>query len=899
MAFHRPYHFEDGSRAARPRRMLPNAMSNSLTDWTHRVCGMVALVVLAAIWLSLASWSQSDPSFSHATQSPALNWLGRPGSYIADALIQPFGLLCIAVLIAPTLWAFALATGARRSSVKSRVFGWALGTLSLTAIASALPTLASWPLRYGYGGFAGDTLIRALEPLASNAQPEYGVPIMVAMFAILGSALMALALGIKPKFTFERTRAATQARQQRTERAHTLYVPPQDQAPTMQPAPAPRQAPKRSTQPASEMPLDQPAPSRGRFELTEIPVNEDDGYNEVYGYDAPPIDPEFEAFTEAASSNIAARFAPTIVDPVNVPRSYRDALTATFTAPPTAHAAPAVWPVHHHAEPQSHFEQAQLEQAWPTHNALVPMGHFQSNELTTTSAYKRPSLNLLERPITTKHATSYAASMMRGNARLLEDVLADFGITGTVRDIKPGPVVTLYEVEPARGTKAARIISLASDIARAMGVVSARIAIIPGRSVIGVELPNQLRETVYLRDIFDGEAWRATMDILPIALGKTITGEPVVADLARMPHLLVAGTTGSGKSVGINAMILSLIYKHGPEDCRLLMIDPKMLELSVYNGIPHLLTPVVTDPHKAITALSWCVTEMEERYKRMASLGVRNIDVFNNRVRNAKKRGEMLARTVQTGFDAKTGEAMYVKEEMTLEPMPYIVIVVDEFADLMAVAGKEIEASVARLAQMARAAGIHLIMTTQRPTVDIITGAIKANMPARVSYKVASKIDSRTILNGEGAETLLGNGDLLFTPGSGDPVRVHGPFVSDEEVEAVADSLRQQGVPRYVPGLTDEPRLTAGPKPTKARRSTAKSKTSAASEDALYDRAVAIVVRDRRASVSHLQKRLDISQAWATSIMARLEADGVITDANASGHHAILVGIPGGKTDAA
>ncbi len=898
MAFHRPYRFEDGPRRPRQRRMLPNAMSNSLADWIQKVGGIVALIVLTAAWLSLASWSQSDPSFSHATLAPAANWLGRPGAYIADALIQPFGLLCIACLIAPTLWAFALATGARRSAFTGRALCWFVGTLHLAALASAMPTLASWQLRYGYGGFVGDTVFRALEPVARHVQPEFGAPIIVALLGVFGGVLMALALGAKFTPTFARAHTKTAARQQRTEQAHTLYVPALDQAPVIQPAMTPIWTPQRAHQPVPELPLAQPAPTRGRYELDELPNNEDDGYNDVYGYDAPPIDADFEAFTEAASSNIAARFAPTIVDPINVPRSYRDTLTATFTAP-SAHVAPAVWPVHHYAQPQPLSEQAQLQQAWPTQNALVPMGHFQSNELTTTATYKRPSLNLLERPATTKHATSYAASMMRGNARLLEDVLADFGITGTVRDIKPGPVVTLYEVEPARGTKAARIISLASDIARAMGVASARIAIIPGRSVIGVELPNQLRETVYLRDIFDGEAWRATMDILPIALGKTITGEPVVADLARMPHLLVAGTTGSGKSVGINAMILSLIYKHGPEDCRLLMIDPKMLELSVYNGIPHLLTPVVTDPHKAITALSWCVTEMEERYKRMASLGVRNIDVFNNRVRNAKKRGERLARTVQTGFDTTTGEALYVKEEMTLEPMPYIVIVVDEFADLMAVAGKEIEASVARLAQMARAAGIHLIMTTQRPTVDIVTGAIKANMPARVSYKVASKIDSRTILNGEGAETLLGNGDLLFASGSGDPVRVHGPFVSDEEVEAVADSLRQQGVPRYVPGLTDEPRVVAGPKPTKTRKSTAKAKTGAASEDALYDRAVAIVVRDRRASVSHLQKRLDISQAWATSLMARLEADGVITDANASGQHAILVGLPGGKTGAA
>ena len=416
--------------------------------------------------------------------------------------------------------------------------------------------------------------------------------------------------------------------------------------------------------------------------------------------------------------------------------------------------------------------------------------------------WKRPSLNLLKRPPAAKPGPEFTQTVMRGNARLLEDVLADFGVKGEVKDIKPGPVVTLYELEPSRGTKSSRVIGLADDIARSMSVVSVRAAVVPGRNAIGLELPNVRREPVLLREIFEADAYKTNEFALPLALGKSIGGEPVVADLARMPHLLVAGTTGSGKSVGVNAMVLSLLYRHAPEDCRLMMIDPKMLELSVYNGIPHLLTPVVTDPHKAVAALNWAVGEMEERYKRMASLSVRNIDMFNNRVRNAKKRGEILARTVQTGFD-KSGQAVFEKQKMDLEPLPHIVIVVDEFADLMSVAGKDVEVVVQRLAQMARAAGIHLIMATQRPSVDVITGTIKANFPTRISFKVTSKIDSRTILNEQGAEQLLGQGDMLYSTGAGQIVRVHGAFVSDEEVEAVANALRRQGPPNYVDGIAE------------------------------------------------------------------------------------------------
>ena len=495
-------------------------------------------------------------------------------------------------------------------------------------------------------------------------------------------------------------------------------------------------------------------------------------------------------------------------------------------------------------------------------------------------AYRAPALSLLRRPTASKAAPELTQTVLRGTARLLEEVLADFSIKGEVREIKPGPVITLFELEPARGTKSSRVVALAEDIARSMSVTSARAAVVPGRNVIGIELPNVRRETVYLREILESETFRSSDAVLPLALGKSINGEPIVADLARMPHLLVAGTTGSGKSVGVNAMVLSLLYRRSPEECRLLMIDPKMLELSVYNGIPHLLTPVVTDPLKAVAALNWVVAEMEERYKRMASLAVRNIEAFNARVRQAQSRGEVLARTVHTGFDPETGQALYETQEMQSETMPYIVVVVDEFADLMIVAGKEIEMAVQRLAQMARAAGIHLIMATQRPSVDIVTGTIKANFPARISFKVASKIDSRTILNEQGAEALLGQGDMLYSLGSGQTVRAHGPFVADEEVERIADVLRRLGQPRYVEGITETPvGDDAGDEEA----------SGGEGDDDLYDKAVAIVMRDRKASTSYLQRRLAIGYNRAADLVERMERDGLIGPANNVGRREILV----------
>jgi S-DNA-T family DNA segregation ATPase FtsK/SpoIIIE len=497
--------------------------------------------------------------------------------------------------------------------------------------------------------------------------------------------------------------------------------------------------------------------------------------------------------------------------------------------------------------------------------------------------FKRPAPAMLKRSPPSKSGSEFSQTVLRGTARLLEDVLADFGVKGEVRDIKPGPVVTLFELEPARGTKATRIMALADDIARSMSATSARVAVIPGRNVIGIELPNSRRDTVGLRELIESPAFASADGVLPLTLGRSIGGEPVIADLARMPHLLVAGTTGSGKSVGVNAMILSILFRHTPDQCRFLMIDPKMLELSIYDGIPHLLTPVVTDPQKAVGALNWVVAEMEERYKRMSKLSVRNIEAFNTRVKSASERGEQLGRTVQTGFDPGTGQPIYEREDMDLAPMAYIVVVVDEFADLMITAGKDIETAVQRLAQKARAAGIHLIMATQRPSVDIITGTIKANFPTRISFRVASKIDSRTILNEQGAEQLLGQGDMLYTSGAGQMLRVHGPFVSDEEVEAVAAYLRTQGAPRYIESIADAQDASSGAEPRGA----------GAGEDAnesLYDRAVAVVLRDRKASTSYVQRRLSIGYNRAADLIERMEQEGLISAPNHTGRREILAG---------
>ena len=497
-----------------------------------------------------------------------------------------------------------------------------------------------------------------------------------------------------------------------------------------------------------------------------------------------------------------------------------------------------------------------------------------------TGDYELPPLLLLAMPPDTARDAAINRDSLEKNARLLESVLEDFGVKGEIVKVRPGPVVTRYELEPAPGIKTSRVVGLADDIARSMSAISVRVAVVPGSSVIGIELPNTRRETVFLRELLGSQAYERVGGKLPLILGKDIGGAPMIVDLARMPHLLIAGTTGSGKSVSINALILSLLYRLTPDSCKFIMIDPKMLELSVYEGIPHLLAPVVTEPKKAVVALKWIVREMEDRYRAMSRLGVRNIDGYNTRIEEARRSGEVLTRRVQTGFDPDTGQPVYEDQPFDLEPLPFIVVVVDEMADLMLVAGKDIEAAVQRLAQMARAAGIHLIMATQRPSVDVITGTIKANFPTRVSFHVTSKIDSRTILGEMGAEQLLGQGDMLYMAHGGRITRVHGPLVTDEEVEEVVGYLKKQGQPSYIEAVTEEEEAEFGGE-------------IADSGDELYDKALAVICQHRKASTSFVQRQLQIGYNRAARIIERMEADGVVSPANHVGKREVLIQGPG------
>jgi len=533
-------------------------------------------------------------------------------------------------------------------------------------------------------------------------------------------------------------------------------------------------------------------------------------------------------------------------------------------------------------EPPVHIVAAPAAKLQPSQKAAAQR---QASFDLGSDEYRFPPLDLLGEP-DPADANQIDQEALAQNARLLETVLQDFGVKGEIVQVRPGPVVTLYELEPAAGVKSSRVIGLADDIARSMSAIAARVAVVPGRNVIGIELPNVRRETVHLHEILASSDFEKNTGKLNMSLGKDIGGTPVIADLSKMPHLLIAGTTGSGKSVGVNAMILSLLYRLKPEECRFIMIDPKMLELSIYDGIPHLLTPVVTDPHKAVVALKWAVREMEDRYRAMSQVGVRNIAGYNKRIKEAAAKGEQLTRRVQTGFDPETGKPIFEDQELPMEPLPFIVIIVDEMADLMLVAGKDVEASIQRLAQMARAAGLHLIMATQRPSVDVITGTIKANFPTRISYSVTSKIDSRTILGEMGAEQLLGQGDMLYMGQGGRLQRVHGPFVSDEEVESIVKHLRDQGDPAYLETVTEEPEED----PVAAYMAGGNAGAGGGgSDDDLYNQAVGIVLREKKASTSFIQRKLSIGYNRAARIIEQMEENGVVSAANHVGKREVLM----------
>jgi DNA segregation ATPase FtsK/SpoIIIE, S-DNA-T family len=825
------------SAALDQQRLFPTLLENRLLAWLARGAGAALCAAGAAGWLSLLTWSLTDPCYTHEVGAATHNVVGPLGAVVSDLMLQLLGLAAVFALWAPIVWGAELIITERVKNFRLRACLFPLSVLALAASGSALPTLAAWPFQHGFGGILGDLIYDLVVSLLRGLIPDRAGHAGGLLLLVAGVASLSRSLGLGPRRILLLGRRNSDQRWRRPRgsgwlgrRRASLRLDPSDRREPV------LDGGLLSAQGGGAAPPweDGAAPT--------LSTRLDDGPRGM-AQEVPHLAAECEAdlntSTDLESRTIAERFAPRTQGQRN-----RIGLARGPRKPPA----------------------------------------FRRSE----AAYKRPSLNMLKRPTSAKQGPEITQTVLRGNARLLEDVLADFGIKGVIKDIKPGPVITLFELEPARGTKSSRVVALAEDIARSMSAIAVRVAVIPGRNAIGIELPNVRRETVFLREIIEAEAFRGAEAALPLALGKSIGGEPIVADLARMPHLLVAGTTGSGKSVGVNAMVLSLLYKLPPEECRLLMIDPKMLELSVYNGIPHLLTPVVTDPHKAVAALDWAVREMEERYKRMAVLGVRNIDAYNNRVREARKRGEVLQRTVQTGFDPTTGQALYEKETLELEPIPYIVVVVDEFADLMIVAGKEIEAAVQRLAQMARAAGIHLIMATQRPSVDVITGTIKSNFPTRISFKVTSKIDSRTILNEQGAEQLLGQGDMLFSAGSGQVLRVHGPYVSDVEVETIAAFLREQGEPRYVAGVTDAlaipDSVENGPR---------------GGEEDLYEKAVALVLRDRKASTSYIQRRLSIGYNRAADLIERMEREGIVGGANNVGKRDILIASGEHTSDAA
>jgi DNA segregation ATPase FtsK/SpoIIIE, S-DNA-T family len=783
---------------------------------------LLTLALLGAI--ALATWSVQDPSLSHATQKQIHNLLGLPGAVFSDLAMQLLGLASILLLAPEALLGWRLLSH-RPLGEGWRSLMWILAALLAAGFASTLPNTGTWPLPTGLGGVFGDAMLHVPAIVAGGVLKGFSAAIAGTAFAIATLVTVLVAAWLPHAETDE----AKPARKRRTQ--------------------------------VEEVEEDE-------SEASEEETEEPDRASPWLG------------FIVHALLSWKARFL----------LLFRGSRTGTPDIRPGERqeprfdrlgriAAPATAPEQHEEYEEEEDGEEEDEPPVARRKASAPKALTRKS----SAGFALPSVNLLAAQKSSDKPTM-PKDVIEANAASLESVLQDFGVRGEIVNKRPGPVVTLYELEPAPGIKSSRVINLADDIARSMSAVSARVAVVSGRNAIGIELPNPTREKVFLRELLSAKDYGDTAAKLPLCLGKTIGGEPVIVDLARMPHLLIAGTTGSGKSVAINTMILSLLYKLRPDQCRLIMVDPKMLELSVYDGIPHLLTPVVTDPKKAVVALKWAVREMEGRYKKMSKLGVRNIDGYNARLAEAKGKGEQLTRTVHTGYDKETGEAIYEKEELDLEPLPYIVVIVDEMADLMMVAGKDIEGAIQRLAQMARAAGIHVILATQRPSVDVITGTIKANFPTRISFQVTSKIDSRTILGEQGAEQLLGQGDMLYMAGGGRISRVHGPFVSDDEVEKIVRHLKSQGIPDYLEEVTAEEEEEGEDGAVFDA-----TEMGLAEGGDLYQQAVAVVKRDRKASTSYIQRRLQIGYNRAATIMERMEEDGIVGQPNHAGKREILV----------
>ena len=921
-----------GAASVAPRKtaILPEGGRDFLRRRMMELVGAAVAALGVGLLLALFTYSPGDPSLNHATGRAPHNIVGVPGAYISDLLLQTFGLAIILVPVALITWGVRMVRTHHLGFFGLRLSLLLLALLMMSVACVGLGDVGAAATHAGPGGLVGLALVGRFRELVLTHSSGGSLALIEPACAALAFIAMAPALGMNRTdlpLIFRILRAPFLGAAWAVRAGIDLWrgKPPAPDADADMPAPAigyaeiPGEIDASQYDPAHFPPRFEQIPEEG----APLPSRESLMVDAPYApIERPAGDiPEMPADHQPLQAPTAAESVQerTLFDRVAGLR-IEPILGRLRPAAPAAERIEPIAPLPTTPSPAAPAQEQQAPQAAaPSEGEVEDDNPFAPDDPTAdppspaaaagvtivprksavaqgkraakagqreldlvTGEYKLPPLDILSLPSRVSAETKIDEEALEQNARLLETVLDDFGVKGQIVKVRPGPVVTLYELEPAPGTKSSRVIGLADDIARSMSAVSARVATVPGRNVIGIELPNARRETVFLRELLSTRHYEDTRLNLPLALGKDIGGDPVIADLARMPHLLIGGTTGSGKSVAVNTMILSLLYRLPPDRCRFIMIDPKMLELSVYQDIPHLLTPVVTEPRKAIVALKWVVREMEDRYRAMSALGVRNIAGYNERLGDAKRKGQALTRQVQTGIDPETRRPVFEEEEIDLTPLPFIVVIIDEMADLMLVAGKEIEAAVQRLAQMARAAGIHVIMATQRPSVDVITGTIKANFPTRISFQVTSKIDSRTILGEQGGEQLLGQGDMLYMAGGGKIARVHGPFVSDTEVEEVVRHLRAQGAPSYIESVTNDPDAEEGGPGLPGEGG------EEGESDQLYDQAIALVARERKCSTSFIQRYLQIGYNRAARIVERMEREGVVSPANHVGKREVL-----------
>ncbi|GAB5387596.1 MAG: hypothetical protein Alpg2KO_05640 [Alphaproteobacteria bacterium] len=842
-----------------PQPLLSDQARLALKHLGIRSLGLGLMAVGLVLAAALLTYHPLDPSPSMATDpSMVANWLGLPGAWFADVMMQSLGIAAHLLVFSVVWWGVRTFRLVPPDRLALRLPSLLFGTLFAAAALARLPV---WGGFYGgmeFGGAAGELSLvligKGFAPLTGEAGAHVSA---AAMSAVVGLGL----LGVANRITARNW-------------ALLLAGPARLMGAGMGAGvTAARTAARASVGKLGEA-LDE---RRERVEAAAA--------------DAEAEQARQETAEPAAKKTRKPRIR--IGGPKLTEQTSEPAAQPEEESPPWEDKQPDMAP----AAPEQARKKKLVVQSSTTQ---IPTGEREADEAQRGLAlhvsggedYQLPKLGFLHQPGPEERAGGPNEAQLEANAAMLEGVLADYGVQGEIVGVRPGPVVTLYELEPAPGTKTSRVVGLSEDIARSMSAVSVRVAVIPGRSVIGIEIPNAKRETVWLRELLGARDYEKSRAKLPLAMGKEIGGEPVIADLAKMPHLLVAGTTGSGKSVAINTMLMSLLYRMKPEECRFIMIDPKMLEMSIYADIPHLLTPVVTDPTKALVALKWAVREMDRRYHAMSQLNVRNIDGYNKRLRGARETGEVLTHTVQTGYDPDTGKPVHEEVQIDLTPLPYIVVVVDEYADLMLTAGKEIEICMQRLAQKARAAGIHVIMATQRPTTDVVTGTIKSNFPTRVSFAVTSKINSRTILEEQGAEQLLGMGDMLYMPNGGRLTRVHGPFVQDEEVEEITNFIRAQGQPNYLDEVTEGDEEEGVPVGSGFAVIEGGKPKPGASGDELFDKAVDVVAREQKASTSFIQRHLGIGYNRAAKIIEQMEKEGMVSPANHVGKRDVLLRDP-------